>query len=94
MAFLTFVDGSANLPKELLEGINVLPCDYLVNGESKTYTGDLESFDAHAYYEGYIEYSQGSSAVTIWLSDNVKKLTADNVIEYILNHQDEYNELS
>ncbi len=52
LAFLTFVDGSANLPKELLEGINVLPCDYLVNGESKTYTGDLESFDAHAYYEG------------------------------------------
>lgn len=49
--------------------------------------------DAHEYYEGYIEYSQGSSAVTIWLSDNVKKLTADNVIEYILNHQDEYNEL-
>lgn len=49
--------------------------------------------DAHEYYEGYVEYSQGSSAVTIWLSDNVKKLTADNVIEYILNHQDEYNEL-
>ncbi len=52
MAFTVFVDGSANLPKEMLDGIDVLPCGYLVNGEQKTYTGDLESFDAHTYYEG------------------------------------------
>lgn len=52
MGFLVYVDGSANLPKELLEGINVLPCDYLINGEAGTYTGELESFDFATYYEG------------------------------------------
>jgi DegV family protein with EDD domain len=52
MSFAVFVDGSANLPKEMLDGIEVLPCDYLINGEQKIYTGDLESFDSHSYYEG------------------------------------------
>ena len=52
MSFSVFVDGSANLPKEMLEGITVLSCDYLVNGNPVTYSGVLESFDSHAFYEG------------------------------------------
>lgn len=52
MSFTVFADGCANLDKKLSEGIRILPCDYLINGESKTYDGDIESFDGHAYYEG------------------------------------------
>lgn len=49
--FEIFVDGSANLPKHYLENIQVLPCGYTVDGVSVEYKGNLDSFDAHAYYE-------------------------------------------
>ena len=52
MSFTVFADGCANLPKSLTEGITILPCGYLRNGESLVYDGDIESFDAHSYYEG------------------------------------------
>ena len=52
MSFTVFADGCANLDKKLSEGITILPCDYLINGENSTYDGDIESFDAHTYYEG------------------------------------------
>ncbi|MBQ3795531.1 MAG: DegV family protein [Butyrivibrio sp.] len=52
MSFLVFADGCANLPQSLTDGITILPCEYLINGESKVYSGDIESFDAHSYYEG------------------------------------------
>ena len=52
MSFAVFVDGSANLPKELLDGIQVLPCTYTVDGKTETYDGNLEKFDAHTFYEG------------------------------------------
>ncbi|MCR5825537.1 MAG: DegV family protein [Oscillospiraceae bacterium] len=52
MGFAVFADGTANLPKELLDGITLLPCEYTADGVSRVYTGDLESFDAHSYYEG------------------------------------------
>ncbi len=52
MAFNVFVDGCANLPQSLTEGITVLPCEYLINGESGVYSGDIDSFDGHSYYEG------------------------------------------
>ncbi len=52
MSFEIFVDGCANLPKNLLEGMICLPCDYLVNDKQETYYGDVDSFDAHTYYEG------------------------------------------
>ncbi|WP_408070332.1 DegV family protein [Butyrivibrio sp. JL13D10] len=52
MSFTVFADGCANLPKKLLDGISLLPCSYLVNDEPVTYTGDIEDFDGHAYYEG------------------------------------------
>lgn len=51
MSFAVFADGSANLPKPLLEGISLLPCEYTVDGEPRTYLGDVDQFDGHAYYE-------------------------------------------
>ena len=48
MSFEVFADGSANLPKDMLEGISLLPCEYTVDGEPHTYWGDVDSFDGHA----------------------------------------------
>ena len=50
MSFAVFADGTANLPKELLDGVTLLPCSYLVNDEPHTYLGDVDSFDGKAYY--------------------------------------------
>ena len=52
MSFYVFADGAANLPKQLLDGITLLPCSYLVNDNPVTYTGDIEDFNGHEYYEG------------------------------------------
>ena len=52
MAFAVFADGSANLPKSMLDGIDLLPNDYTVDGVPQTYWGDVDHFDGHAFYEG------------------------------------------
>ena len=52
MSFKVFADGCANLPGSIIKDIDILPCDYVVNGKVVTYTGDIESFDGHSYYEG------------------------------------------
>ena len=52
MAFLVFADGTANLPKSMLDGIELLPCEYLVDDVPQVYQGDVDSFDGHSYYEG------------------------------------------
>ena len=52
MTFRVFADGTANLPEQLREGIELLPSDYTVDGVEKTYVGDIDQFDVHAYYEG------------------------------------------
>ncbi|MCR4902750.1 MAG: DegV family protein [Butyrivibrio sp.] len=51
MSFRVFVDGSANLPKKMLDNITVLPCDYVLDDKVVDYTGDIESFDGHDFYE-------------------------------------------
>lgn len=51
MLFAVFADGSANLPRKMLEGITLLPCEYSVDGVQETYLGDVDHFDGHAYYE-------------------------------------------
>ncbi len=50
--------------------------------------------------EGFIDeeedkegYAIGAAAVSDWISENVSDVTADNVISYILDHQDELEEL-
>ena len=52
MPFAVFADGSANLPKKMMGGIQVLPCEYTVDGLPQVYLGDIEQFDAHTYYTG------------------------------------------
>lgn len=52
MGFAVFADGTANLPKEMLDGITLLPCDYTVDGVPHTYLGNVDDFDGHTYYEG------------------------------------------
>ena len=52
MSFVVFADGTANLPQEWLDGIRLIPMEYSVDGVSRTYSGDVDHFDAHAYYEG------------------------------------------
>ncbi len=53
MAFAIYTDGCSNLPKRLLESldIRVLPFHYMVDGQSLVYNGDIDSFDAHGYYD-------------------------------------------
>lgn len=53
MSFVLFTDGGSNLPGRLLKqlDIRVLPCTYTVDGQSVTYNGDIEAFDAHSYYD-------------------------------------------
>lgn len=51
MTFAVFSDGTANLPGYLLEGITVLPITYTMNDVPHIYTGDIENFDVHTYYE-------------------------------------------
>ncbi len=53
MSFTVFTDGCSNLPGRLLAEleIRVLPCSYVLDGISGTYTGDIDAFDAHAYYD-------------------------------------------
>ena len=52
MSFAVYADGSANLPKKLQEGIQILPCEYTVEGRPQVYLGDIDAFDAHTFYEG------------------------------------------
>ena len=65
MSFVVFADGSANLPKDKLEGISLLPCSYLLDGQQIEYKGDIESFDSHTFYEGL---RNGKSAQTSLLN--------------------------
>ncbi len=51
MYFTVFADGTANLPRAMLEGITLLPCDYTIDGVPATYSGDVDSFDGHSFYE-------------------------------------------
>ena len=51
MAFAVYADGTANLPGSLLDGIILLPSEYTVNGNVCVYTGDIETFQVHSYYD-------------------------------------------
>lgn len=53
MPFTVFTDGCSNLPGRLLSelDIRVLPCSYILDGQPGTFTGDIDGFDTHAYYD-------------------------------------------
>ena len=50
--FEVFADGTANLPGNMLKGISLLPCEYTINGKTEVYSGDVDSFNGHEFYEG------------------------------------------
>ena len=50
-SFAVFVDGSANLPQEMLDGIRLIPNEYTLDGVPQAYLGDVDNFDGHAFYE-------------------------------------------
>ena len=53
MSFALFTDSCSNLPNALRNDldIQVLPCSYSMDGEQKLFTGDLDTFDFHTYYD-------------------------------------------
>ena len=53
MSYTIFTDGCSNLPGTLLSGleIRVLPCEYILDGVPGTFSGDIDAFDSHGYYE-------------------------------------------
>lgn len=53
MSFAVFTDGCSNLTGELIRrfSIQMLPCSYVMDGEAGVYEGDIDAFDAHAYYD-------------------------------------------
>ena len=65
MAYAVFADGTANLPGELLNGIRLLPSEYTMNGTPCTYTGDIDHFDIHSYYQ---ELARGATVKTSLLN--------------------------
>ena len=60
-SFEVFADGSANMPKEMLDGITLLPCEYTVDGNPVIYEGDIDRFDGHVYYEGLKNGKKGTA---------------------------------
>lgn len=53
MSFALYTDSFSNLPGRLLTQLNIhaLPCTYMIDGETHSYNGDIENFDAKAYYD-------------------------------------------
>ncbi len=54
MSYVVFTDSFSNLPGSILHSleIRVMPCTYQCDGVTVHYDGNIENFDAHAFYEG------------------------------------------
>ena len=53
MSYTVFTDAASNLPGKYLRGLDIrtLPCSYTMDGEEGVYEGDIDAFDARAYYD-------------------------------------------
>jgi len=53
MSYVIFTDACSNLPNSTVAkmDIRLLPCSYSMDGEPGIYTGDLDSFDSHNFYD-------------------------------------------
>lgn len=53
MAFALYTDSFSNLPGAYLRELNmhVIPCTYLFEGKTVHYDGNIDTFDAKAYYD-------------------------------------------
>lgn len=85
-SFAVFADGTANLPQSLLNGIRLVPQEYIVDGEGYGYTGDVDQFDARAYYEGLRQGKQVQTSLInaqTFLTNFVPALEAGMDLIYI-----------
>lgn len=66
MSFALFTDSFSNLPGKLLRSLNirVLPSSFLMDGEPMHYDGDIEAFDAKAYYDGMRQGKRITTSLT------------------------------
>lgn len=66
MSFALFTDSFSNLPGRLLRSLNirVLPSSFLMDGEPMHYDGDIEAFDAGAYYDGMRQGKRITTSLT------------------------------
>ena len=53
MSYTVFTDAASNLPGKYLKGLDIrpLPCHYTMDGREGVYEGDIDAFDAKAYYD-------------------------------------------
>ena len=53
MSYTVFTDAASNLPGKYLKGLDIrpLPCSYTMDGREGVYEGDIDAFDAKAYYD-------------------------------------------
>ena len=53
MGYTVFTDAASNLPGKYLRGLDIrtLPCSYTMDGAEGIYQGDIDAFDAKAYYD-------------------------------------------
>ena len=50
-SFVVFADGCANLPQAMLEGIKLIPDEYLMEDVPQVYLGDVDHFDGKSFYD-------------------------------------------
>jgi len=67
MSYIVFTDACSNLPSALVKArdIRLLPCAYEMDGVPGVYSGDLDAFDSHAFYD---KLRAGSSLKTSLLN--------------------------
>ena len=85
-SFVVFADGCANLPQDMLDGIKLIPNEYLLDDEPQVYLGDVDHFDGHTFYD---QLRNGKVAKTSLLNTHLfethfrTELEQDNDIIYI-----------
>lgn len=70
MSFEIFTDGCSNLPGAQLRELNiqVLPCEYIMDGVPGVYDGNVDDFDFHEYYD---KLRRGSELKTSLLNSHL-----------------------
>jgi len=88
MSYTIFTDACSNLPNDTMKSLNIipLPCSYTMDGVPGVYTGDLDSFDSHEFYD---KLRAGSSLKTsllntqLFISHFTPELEKGNDIIYV-----------
>ncbi len=66
MSFAVYTDSCSNLPGALLHSldIRVMPCTYRIDGETVSYSGDIDHFDARQHYDWLREGKSITTSLT------------------------------